>query len=546
MTRRSVVRRVRGAGRRLAAHARQLAPPALIARARVARQRAETERLLAALPAAGRLTTTPSSVLVDAMYDNPNYWIRYALLRAALGWRGEVGVLGPYRSREARRTLHRLGVSETARLDARRRPDVDRSAEARRLLGATATAADILQWRLPEEFPPDFVYDGLLKRQRAAVVDLGDSRLPEYVAEALESIVAARHLVESRRFDAVVLSHAVNFQFASLAWVALRRRIPVLLVQGCYGVSRFARLDSPRDIYNTVDRPSGRDLDGLDGERASRLAAAGRAYIERRLAGHTEDLGALYAFQRAADMPGRDAIVRNFGWDGERPIIAVYASNWFDFPHPCGMTQFRDFLDWMRATLDAAIANRRVNWLFKAHPCDAWYGGVTLSDLVPPLDRYRHVRLVPSAWNGSAVLRAADGLVTVHGTAGIEFAAAGKPVLVADRGWYDDAGFVRSPRTREEYVDALSGDWWKDLDLDVSARRAQMFAGWYFGRPAWHERFVFEDDPRQAEIYRTAPALLTGSPRALARELETIRAWFTSGRRHYHTFKMSLANDFTV
>jgi len=235
--------------------------------------------------------------------------------------------------------------------------------------------------------------------------------------------------------------------------------------------------------------------------------------------------------------------VERFGWDPDLAIVGVYASNWFDFPHPCGMTHFRDFLDWTEATLSVAQRRRGVNWLFKAHPCDQWYGGVTLADLMPRLEAGGHVQLAPTDWNGSAVLEAMDAIVTYHGTIGIEAAAVGKPVLVADRGWYHDAGFVTWPRSREEYVELLAGDWWKSVDLHATRRRAQVFAGWYFGRPAWQQDFVLDDDSTQRAIYARLPRLFAENGAALRREIETIRAWFDSDQRHYHTFKMSRADE---
>jgi len=485
------------------------------------------------------------AVLVDGMWDNPNYWIRYALFRAAVGSAAgrEMGVLGAHRAAEGRRTLERFGISRARQVLDRRGDMVAHQREARRLLTHTGTPADVLRWRLPHGVPADFVYDGILKRRRSASVDLRDRRLVGDVAEALASIAAAEAVLDSDRFELVLLSHAVNFQFAALAWLAVRRGIPVVLLYGNYGVPRFVKLVEPADLYDTIDRPTAADLASISEARQRDLAAVGSAYLGKRRDGGTDDIGARYAFQKASARVSRAALVEKFGWDPGRPIIGVYASNWFDFPHPCGMSHFRDFLDWTEATLSAARGQRRVNWLFKAHPCDQWYGGVTLSDLMPRLEPGGHVQLVPSDWNGSAVLEAMDAVVTYHGTVGIEAAAAGKPVLVADRGWYHDAGFVTWPQSREEYLEALTGDWWKAIDLHATRRRAQVFAGWYFGRPAWQRGFVLTDDTVQAPIYSQIPRLFSENREALRRELDTIRAWFDSDRRHYHTFKMSLAEE---
>jgi len=509
------------------------------------RRRERAERLLASVSAAGE-KRFEGRVLVDAMWDNPNYWIRYALFRSALGLSAaeEIGVLGQYRAAACRKTLERFGIAKVVQmLDLRGDLEKHRR-EAVRLLARTKVPEDILDWRLPYDLPPDFVYDGILKRQRAACVDLRDTQLPEYIAEALWSIAAAEALLNAHEFDLVLLSHAVNFQFAALAWLAVRRRIPVVLLYGNYGVARFVALVESGDLYDTTDRPSAAELATLPDSRAEAMAAAGRAYLRKRRGGETDDIGARYAFQAAAERVTRAVLGERFRWDPDHPVIVVYASNWFDFPHVCGMTHFRDFLDWIQATLGIALRHRRVNWLFKAHPCDRWYGGVTLLDLLPPLDGNGHVRLVPTDWDASALLDAVDGVITYHGTVGIEAAAAGKPVLVADRGWYHDAGFVKWPRSRDEYLDALATDWWEELDLDATTHRAQVFAGWYFGHPAWQGGFVLEDDSVQWPIYARVPRFFADNPEPLRREVDTIRAWFHSDSRHYHTFKMRHSEEF--
>ncbi len=481
------------------------------------------------------------------MWDNPNYWLRYALVRTALGLSSgrEVGVLGPFRTVQCRQTLRRFGIADAVELlQLAGNWQIHRRA-AFRLLARTHTPDDVLGWRLPAEFPADLVYDGILKRQRSAVLRLDDPQLPGYVAEALGSLHAAERLLRSRDIRLVVLSHCVHFHHASLAWQAVRLGIPTLVLYGGFGVNRFVRLTSPHDLYETTNRPVGVELSDWTSARAQALAQAGKRYLEHRWAGRTRDIGAVYAYHRRQETIDREPLCRQFGWDPQRTLIGVYAPNWFDFPHSFGMSNFRDFYDWLQTTVHVAARRSDVNWLFKAHPIDDRYGGVTLRDLMP-FPRLPHIQLAHPDWNGSALMGSLDALVTYHGTAGIECAAMGKPVLVCDRGWYHDAGIAKWARSRQEYLAALMSEWWKELDLRDTTRRAQIFAGGFFCRPAWQDGFVLEDDAVQDPIYEKIPRLFAQHQVAIAKELETLRGWFHSDSKHYHTYKMSFADTFVV
>ena len=517
-----------------------------VARAR-RRRRDEVDATLARLSMASGGRMFAGAVLVDGTFDNPNHWVRYAIFRASLGLSHahEVGLVGPWRVRESSRTFEAFGIRDVVAFDPYDGDAGECLAEARRLLAVTRTPEDVLRWRLPHGLPAEFVYDGIIKRQRAACVDLRDPRLPGYVAEALGSLRSAARLIGSRPFSLVVLSHVINFQYAAVAWLALQARIPVVVLYGEFGVFRLVKLTDPAQIWETTNRPDIAEFVALPVARAEALAAVGRRYLEMRRGGRTRELAAILAFQRRTAAVTRPSICDRFGWEPSTPIIAVYASNWFDLPHMYGMSHFRDFLDWLRATVAAAYDNSRVNWLFKAHPCDDWYGGITLSDLMPRRAP-GHVQLVPRTWNGAALMEAADGLVTYHGTAGIEFAAIGKPVLLADRGWYHELGIGWWPRSRAAYVEALSREWWKEIDVDNARRHAEILAGWHFCRPAWQEPFVLEDDPVQDPIYDRLPGLLDRSEAPIARERETLAAWFSSAHPHYHTYKMGTADGYTA
>jgi hypothetical protein len=134
----------------------------------VMRSRAETDRILDGLARqAGH--HFDGTVLIDGMWDNPNYWLRFALLRAGLGLAQarEVGLLGKYRRSQVRATLRSFGVREIADLYGTK-VTAQTDAITANLLAGTKTADDVLQWELPGQVHPALFYDAVLKLQRRA------------------------------------------------------------------------------------------------------------------------------------------------------------------------------------------------------------------------------------------------------------------------------------------------------------------------------------------------------------------------------------------
>ena len=487
-------------------------------------------------------------VLIDAQWDNPNYWTRVSLLRAAIGLPNgrEVGLLGSHRRRECSSTLDALGINTRRSFDC---IHVDMTAirrDADRLLSTNPSPADIIDWELPGGVPGALLYDGILKRQQLASVDTVRPDFRPLLIEGLCGIARARNLLDEHDFQLVVISHPLNFTYGAVAHQALCRGIPVILPFGLFGVSRMTYMRKPEELTSFYDRPTRAEIDALTPDRAATLAAIGREYLERRFDGCADDLASVYAYRKCSGPIDRDAICRYFAWDPDKPIVGFYASNWYDWPHQLGMTQFRDFLDWTESTFNAAVENTSVNWLFKPHPCEYWFGGVALEDILARMSNANHIGVADKAWNNTAVMASLDSLVTYHGTAGIEFASLGMPVLVPDRGKYDDCGFVKVASNRADYLRLLGLSWWDDMDMEACKLRAEIFAGWWFCAPSWQQGFLLPDDSQQDALYDIIPTLLSSHTEEVMAEILHLRKWIESGHRYSHTFKMMSAESFRL
>jgi hypothetical protein len=513
----------------------------------VARKRERTGRLLDLL-ARDSCEQFDGTVLIDGSFNNPNFWLRFSLLRAALGLsRGrEIGLIGPYQRRHVRHIFSHLGIQHLVDVVAPSRNAAAVSGVSKALLARTRSADDLLNWSLPDGVHPAIIYDAILKRQRLASVDINRPDIRRLTNEGIMRILRAREILDDTKPSLVVISHTIGMVCGPLAYLAAVRGIPVILVFGLFGALRFARFTTPADLFSFYDRPTRAEIDALPAARAKAMSEIGRTYLSKRFDGRADDLASVYAYRQSGGSIDRAQLCARFGWNPEKPIVAFYASNWFDWPHQFGMTQFRDFLDWTESTFAIARGSSQFNWLFKPHPAEDWFGGVKLADIMARIGSAPHIAVSEKSWNNTQVMNSIDALVTYHGTAGIEFAALGKPVLVPDHGKYDDCGFVRVASSRAEYLSLLARPWWRDIDLGDSRRRAEIFAGWWFCAPAWQKGFVLADDSRQDALYDTIPELLSNNRAEVVHEIETLRGWWASGHRYYHTWKMAQSSSFQL
>lgn len=163
---------------------------------------------------------------------------------------------------------------------------------------------------------------------------------------------------------------------------------------------------------------------------------------------------------------GRDEIYRQLALDPQRPVAVVFSHVLWDASFFYGEDLFPNYGRWLLETLRAAAENQRVHWLFKTHPANAFrlahgdvQGPVAEVELVHRQFRElpEHVRLLlpETPISSLALYRHADVGITVRGTAGLEMACFGKPVLTAGSGHYSGLGFTCDSRSRDEYLDRL-------------------------------------------------------------------------------------------
>lgn len=151
----------------------------------------------------------------------------------------------------------------------------------------------------------------------------------------------------------------------------------------------------------------------------------------------------------------------------DRKVAVIFSHILYDALFHYGDELFQDYATWLAETVNIAVQNPQLDWFVKLHPSNLWRGEFQsvlggryeeekiIAEMVGELPA--HVKLVhadtkisPYGW-----YQIADCGLCVRGTAGLEMACLGKPVITAGTGRYEGKGFTHDAGSVAEYRSIL-------------------------------------------------------------------------------------------
>jgi len=398
-----------------------------------------------------------ATVIADGLWRNPNHFFRLRLFVSALANRERFCLLGILRSRNSRseeRSLRRIGFREFVYLDDDPEFRIENfMSESENLLSGILHHSEILDLELPNGLPAYIFYDTVLKITANPQPPINHPQWRLSLAELLCSVKIYEREYSNRNVAHVVLSHPWKTEWATLLWQALKKEVPSYHLTGFCEAIRIRRFRSPADYSTPVEHLTRAAFYDLAPTVQNWLVNFGSAALAKRADGSSTDINASLAYNPSRRIVDREKARVELSGQSAKPIAVIFSHVWYDFPHTFAMTHFTDFRDWIDSTIEKIRDIDDVVWLLKPHPTENWYGGFRLEDIATDLPS--HIRILPLATETQTVLTAADAIVTVHGTVGIEAAAIGKAVLLADRSYYADWNFAHVASGRADYLEKL-------------------------------------------------------------------------------------------
>jgi capsular polysaccharide biosynthesis protein len=301
------------------------------------------------------------------------------------------------------------------------------------------------------------VRSSVVRFLKGASISGHEEIVPEYAYSALVCASAAEVAIRELQPTRVFMSHGVYVDWGPALFAALGNGVPVSAWMASYLDAHFyfRHIEDPLRIdFHNMSGEAWREQSSLPMTAAKEAAltsySANRyhkkvSFDMKHLEDFSGDTRALR--ERYVRRPDRPTwgIMAHINWDS----VCDYAPMAYDL-----------FDDWIVDTIEQAIRIEDVNWLLKVHPAEAWdnpESGVQrlVEERFPDLPP--HVRVIPAQERISPLdfYQLVDGGVTVYGTAGLEMALLGKPVILAGEAHYGGKGFTYDGLTKHSYRDLL-------------------------------------------------------------------------------------------
>ncbi len=151
----------------------------------------------------------------------------------------------------------------------------------------------------------------------------------------------------------------------------------------------------------------------------------------------------------------KNRVLSQIGICNDKKNIIIMAHCFSDAPHCGGEFIYKDYYEWLEETLKLTARIDCVNWILRAHPSRAQYGEQGVVEALYEKYNNENLHWLSDEYSAAMVPVLADALVTVNGTAGVEFSCKGIPCVNAGTAFYTRLGFTQQAKTKQEYEEIL-------------------------------------------------------------------------------------------
>lgn len=316
-----------------------------------------------------------------------------------------------------------------------------------------------------------FIASSLVRKTYTGTVDVLDpvirESIREYLFQTFQNTMAAERVYQDLCPDAILLLErgytpygeffdiAMNRKLNCMQWVGSHRENALILKRYRTEISDQHPTSLSEKTWSLLQNMPWND------RRAEQVRQ--ELYQNYQAGTWYSEVGT----QFATKMMSRAQIQDLIGLDPAKKTAVIFPHLFWDATFFWGEDLFENYRHWFIETVKMACQNTHLNWVIKIHPAnnvklirDKYKGELvermTIHSEIGELPPHIKILQPQTPIATYSLYEHLDYAVTVRGTAGIEAALFGVPVITAGTGRYDRHGFTIDSSSREEYLQNIA------------------------------------------------------------------------------------------
>lgn len=144
------------------------------------------------------------------------------------------------------------------------------------------------------------------------------------------------------------------------------------------------------------------------------------------------------------------------GLDKNKKTVVIFSHCLSENPHKCSTQLYEDCYSWLIETLQYIRDIDNVNWVLKGHPVAARkYGEEGVLESLFEKYKSENIHWFPNEYNSALTTQIADVVLTIYGSAGMEYSCLGIPTVHTGKAFYADFGYTVFPKSIDAYKEQL-------------------------------------------------------------------------------------------
>lgn len=306
--------------------------------------------------------------------------------------------------------------------------------------------SDIKKIKYKEILIGDLIYDEYIRMNKKVYTVEKNEKILNYIKKAIYLIEIYEEIFVSKKVNYLVIADKCYLKHGVLSRVALKYDVKVFM----YG--SIPKVITKQNVYKHFYHPN-KTIEEIKKEisiEQTEYEKVVMEYLEKRFSAQILGLDIKPAYENKKKYT-RNEIVKELSLDPNKKNAIIMCHAFSDFPHVDLISLYDDYYTWLEELLEIIKNNTKVNWLIKAHPTSYHYFEEGEVERLLKRKKINNAKIVPKDFSPESLKNVADVILSVRGTAGIEYGAFGIPTINAGKGFYSDYDICYEPNTIDEY-----------------------------------------------------------------------------------------------